>query len=360
MIDKREGAACASSRFSNLRNDHSTTIGGAQWCNLFDMSDRPGEVWHERYCVYEPIVARIESIRVLLVDNLIAEESQYSDVATREPDFRPDRWVRLERFVSSLALANIESNIRMLVRRPVIRVVHLADLDEDVVRDFDPDAIVLSGTLRDFDLYHPALLDRFTRFIRDTNVPVMGICGGHQMIGLAFGANILTLDGLLPREKRHGRMIEYQYRFVRITRMEDPIFAGIDDRPGHRWQKYTNRRHLLRVWQNHGLQLDRLPEGFTKLARGYLSEVQMMVRRSDRQLIYSTQFHLEKSFQDWQTDKYWEHRNESRDGRMLFDNFLIEALRFRGREGQIVPGGSGQVQALRTNSAGSGAPATGF
>jgi GMP synthase-like glutamine amidotransferase len=86
---------------------------------------------------------------------------------------------------------------------------------------------------------------------------------------------------------------------------------------------------LLRVWQNHGLQLDHLPVGFTQLARGYLTEIQMMARRTAEQLIYGVQFHLEKSFQDWQMDKYWEHRNESRDGRLIFDNFLMEALRFR-------------------------------
>jgi GMP synthase-like glutamine amidotransferase len=51
--------------------------------------------------------------------------------------------------------------------------------------------------------------------------------------------------------------------------------------------------------------LDRLPTGFTQLARGYLSEIQMMVRRTSEQLIYGVQFHIEKSFQDWQQDNYW-------------------------------------------------------
>ena len=292
----------------------------------------------ERYCFYEPISPRIGSARVLLVDNLVAAESQYSAEAGAQSDFNPERWVRLERFVSSLALANIENNIRRLVVDPVISVVHLADLDQTVVDSFDPDAIVLSGTLRDFDFYHPELIDGFNRFIRSTTIPVMGICGGHQMIGQAFGATIVTLDGRLPRQHRTGRTIEYQYRFVRITSDDDPIFEGIENRqgtgnrPDPGWQRLSHSPHLLRVWQNHGLRLDRLPDGFTKLARGYLTEVQMMVRRTERQLIYGTQFHLEKSFQDWQADKYWDHRNESRDGRVLFENFLIEALRFRGRD----------------------------
>lgn len=293
-----------------------------------------------RYCVYELIMPRVDTMRVVLVDNLIKHETDFSDVARREPDFHAGRWLRLERFIASLAIANIETNIRKLIRRPVVRTVHLSELDDDLIAEFAPDAIVLSGTLRDFDLYNPELLAQFADFIRRTTVPVLAICGGHQLVGQAFGAEVVTLDGRLPSECRTGRVVEYQYRFVKITDPLDPIFAGIADRPDYRWQKYTQRRHLLRIWQNHGLQLDRLPEGFRQLARGYLTENQMMVRRTPEQLIYGVQFHIEKSFQDWQYDKYWDHRNESRDGRLLFDNFLVEALRFHGRENQLVKGDS--------------------
>ena len=56
-----------------------------------------------------------------------------------------------------------------------------------------------------------------------------------------------------------------------------------------------------------------------------------MVRRTPQQLIYGVQFHIEKSFQDWNLDNYWNHRVESRDGRLIFENFMIEALRFVGK-----------------------------
>jgi GMP synthase (glutamine-hydrolysing) len=316
--------------------------------------------WSHRYCIYEPIRPRIARARVLLVDNLIADEHQYSSEAVRQPGFNAAKWVRLERFVASLALSNIEKNIRVLVLEPEIRTIHLAELDQDLLDSFDPDALVLSGTLRDFDLYHPQLIEGFNRFITTTNTPVMGICGGHQMIGQAFGSSIVTLDGRSPHEKRQDRLLEYQYRFVKITDLRDPIFAGIDDRPDPRWQRYSNRRHLLRVWQNHGLQIDRLPEGFTKLARGYLTEVQMMVKRADHQLIYGTQFHLEKSFQDWQADKYWDHRSESRDGRLLFENFLIEALNFRGRDWRLEGEVEIELPPDSSSSAPINLPSTGF
>ena len=90
----------------------------------------------------------------------------------------------------------------------------------------------------------------------------------------------------------------------------------------------SKQARILRVWQNHGLQLDRVPAGFTLLATSYLCRNQMMVKRTEGQLIYTVQFHLEKSFEDWNKSRTrWEHPNESRDGRILFENFLAIALR---------------------------------
>ena len=106
------------------------------------------------------------------------------------------------------------------------------------------------------------------------------------------------------------------------------------------------------MWQNHGLQLDRVPEDFKLLATAISCRNQMMVKRSDGQLIYTVQFHLEKSFQDLNASSKrrvnpnatprerkrqlreeassrtrWAHQNESRDGRVLFENFLREAIK---------------------------------
>ncbi len=323
-----------------------------------------------RYCLFELILPRIRTMRVLLVNNLISDEAQYSDTARQQKDFNAKRWADLERKISGMALANIAGNVQRLVQQPDVRTIHLSELNDATVAAFDPDAIVLSGTLRDFDFYHPDLLAGFNQFIQRTPVPVLGICGGHQLVGQAFGAEITTIDGKPPATRRNGRLIEYQYRFVKINDIHDPIFAGIEDHL-HRsvaplWQKYTERRQLLRVWQNHGLEIDRLPAGFKHLARGYLSEYQMIVKRTAEQLIYAVQFHLEKSFQDWQADNYWEHRNESRDGRLLFGNFLIEALKYRGKAEQLVNGklepmaAGTKTKAANAGSGGGSLPATGF
>ena len=284
----------------------------------------------QRFCRYEPIEKTIEAARVLIVDNLLRDEGDLSDIARH--DWREDvlNHLKRERQIASLALQNIGSNIDRLVKQPATRVVHVTEIS-DATEDFQPDAIVLSGTLRDFDYYRPEILEGFSDFIHRTRIPVLGICGGHQLIGLSFGARVLTLDSREQHERRTDRLTEYQYRFIRIVDSEDPIFEGIDNPQSGVWQDYTKEGRILRVWQNHGLQLDGVPDGFKLLATSYLCRNQMMVRHSDDQFIYSVQFHLEKSFEDWnQNPTRWEHPNESRDGRILFENFLRLALS-RGR-----------------------------
>src|SRR6185503_9126210 len=273
----------------------------------------------QTFCRYEPVEQRIEEARVLVVDNLLRDERDLSEVAREEWGPLLAAELRRERLIAGMAIENILNNVSRLVKRPTTQVAHLAEIGEASKR-FAPDAIVLSGTLRDFDYYQQSILDDFAAFIRETKTPVLAICGGHQLVGLSFGARVITLDKLEQHEQRLARPLEYQYRFIRIIAAEDPIFKNIN------CSDPESPARILRVWQNHGLQLDRIPEGFKLLATSYLCRNQMMVKRSDGQLIYTVQFHLEKSFEDWNKSRTrWEHPNESRDGRILFENFLTLA-----------------------------------
>src|SRR5678810_499670 len=277
----------------------------------------------QTFCRYEPIERRIDKARVLVVDNLLRDEADISPVARREWGELMHGQLKRERVIAGMAIENIVNNISRLVKHPQTEVAHVSEVAK-AATDFRPDAIVLSGTLRDFDYYEQSILDEFGEFIRETKIPVLAICGGHQLVGLSFGARVVTLDKLEQHEQRLVRPLEYQYRFIRITEPDDPIFKNINcSEPGA-------PARILRVWQNHGLQLDRIPEGFKLLATSYLCRNQMMVKRKDGQLIYTVQFHLEKSFEDWNKNRTrWEHPNDSRDGRILFENFLQLALAHR-------------------------------
>lgn len=301
------------------------------------------------FCDYEMIPKRIRSARVLVVNSLLQEESDLSEFARREWGESAASKLERERHISSLAVENILGNIRHLVEEPETRVVRLAETAE-AVEEFRPQAVVLSGTLSDFDYYDPEMLRRFGAWVVRTQTPVLGICGGHQLVGICFGVRCVTLDHLEPAERREGRQFEYQYHYVRILAPEDPIFQGISERGSGVWQDCAAPAHSLRVWQNHGLQLDRVPEGFRLLADSIRCRNQMMVKRAEGQLVYTVQFHLEKSFQDLTSNlsridpnlspearkrllreeassrTLWAHPNESRDGRLLFENFLRLAL----------------------------------
>ena len=279
----------------------------------------------QTFCRYEPVEQRIQAARILVIDSLLRDEGDVSDVARDEWGSMLAAQMRRERFIAGLAIENILNNVSRLVKNPTSEVGHVSQVAEAAAQ-FEPDAIVVSGTLRDFDYYHRSIIDSFGGFIRKTKIPVLAICGGHQLVGLSFGARVITLDKLEQHEQRIDRPQEYQYRFVRITDPDDPIFENIavDCETG----VSSKDARILRVWQNHGLQLDRVPEGFKLLATSYLCRNQMMVKRGGGQLIYTVQFHLEKSFEDWNKNRTrWEHPNESRDGRILFENFLLMATR---------------------------------
>src|ERR1700752_5389670 len=276
----------------------------------------------QTFCRYEPVEQRIEKARVLVIDNLLRDERDLSAVAHAEWGAALAAELRRERLIAGMAVENILNNIERLVKQAETRGAHVSEIAE-AAAECAPAAIVLSGTLRDFDYYQQSILDDFSTFIRATKIPVLAICGGHQLVGLSFGARVVTLAYLEQHEQRSGRPQEYQYRYVRIPEPDDPIFTNIAvcETP-----KDAKGSHILHVWQNHGLQLDRVPDGFQLLATPYLCRNQMMVKRTEGQLIYTVQFHLEKSFEDWNKSRTrWEHPNESRDGRILFENFLILA-----------------------------------
>jgi GMP synthase (glutamine-hydrolysing) len=281
------------------------------------------------YCRYEPIEKRIDHAKVLIVNDLLRYESDLSDLARRDWNGSIKGRLEFERKVSGMACNNIAKNVLRLVRNPKTMTVHLSEI-AGAAEQYAPDAIVMSGTFADFDYYNPEHLNSFAEFIRKTRIPVLAICGAHQLVASAFGAKLKTLDDMELSSKRGNRVVEYQYRFIKIVDKSDPIFEGNDDERSGVWQEYTTQDDILRVWQNHGVQVEGVPEGFKLLATSYLCKNQMMVKRSHGQLIYCVQFHLEKSFEDWSKNPTrWEHQNESRDGRILFENFLRLALQHR-------------------------------
>ena len=167
------------------------------------------------FCHYEPIEKKIDYAKVLIVNDLLRYPDDLSDLAKTEWNNSAESKLKFERKISGMACDNIAKNIIRLVKQPKSLTVHLSEITE-AAKQFTPDAIVMSGTLSDFDYYNPEILEKFTQFIKTTKIPVLAICGAHQLVGMAYGMNLKTLDNLAPAEKRANRTVEYQYRFIKI------------------------------------------------------------------------------------------------------------------------------------------------
>lgn len=145
--------------------------------------------------------------------------------------------------------------------------IHVARNDEitiEEVRDLHPDAIVLSpGPKRPEDA--GICIDLIRTFYKE--IPILGICLGHQSIAQSFGATITYAKQLM-----HGKQDT-----IHVIKT-DPIFGGLTDFP-------TARYHSLSI------QEDTLPKELEVLAKSDDDEI--MAIKHTKYPVYGFQFHPE-------------------------------------------------------------------
>ncbi|MBN1573690.1 MAG: gamma-glutamyl-gamma-aminobutyrate hydrolase family protein [Deltaproteobacteria bacterium] len=163
-----------------------------------------------------------------------------------------------------------------------IVIVHFLDVTKELVDSHKPAAVILSGYKQPLSTYDFEKMEGLFSFLRETELPVLGICGGHQFIGKAYGSEIVPLG-----------TVEKGFIEVELV-AEDPILEGLSS--------------PIRTYFWHELQVDPLPEDFILLGVGKTCRVQMM--RHKTKPIYGVQFHPEYSSM------------RHGDGVVIFRNFL--------------------------------------
>ena len=160
------------------------------------------------------------------------------------------------------------------------------------VRSLGPSHIILSGQGDPWKQYSTESLAGVFEVIQRAAQPVLGICGGHQQIALAFGAPVGLMARLEPGEGYEGAKRERGYFEVEIDR--DELFK---DLPGK-----------ITVWHSHFDEVKTVPPGFRPTASNETCAIQAM-RHTERPL-FGVQFHPELF-------------NEAfPDGRRVLENFL--------------------------------------
>ncbi|MET1124363.1 MAG: GMP synthase subunit A [Archaeoglobaceae archaeon] len=134
----------------------------------------------------------------------------------------------------------------------------------------DADGIVIGGG--------PSLekTGRCEEYVRELDVPILGICLGHQLIAKIFGGEV-----------GRGKSGEYSETEVEILK-DDELFEGFPKR--------------IRVWASHMDEVKRMPEEFELLATSKVCEVEAMRHR--KKPIYGVQWHPEVYHSEYGVELY--------------------------------------------------------
>ena len=162
-------------------------------------------------------------------------------------------------------------------------VIGYAGVSLDMVRTTGAIAVVIGGNTTDWADFDYSTMAGLLDTIRAAPVPILGICAGHQLIGLAHGAGWGPMgplaEGEVDPDPRFapGQRKERGFLPVRGD-PECPLFSGMDQ--------------PAIVFQSHYWQLQEVPEGFVTRATSPWSRIQAIERR-DRP-VFGVQFHPER------------------------------------------------------------------
>jgi len=160
------------------------------------------------------------------------------------------------------------------------------------VRSLRPSHIILSGQSHPWDYYSPESLAGVFDVIKHASQPILGVCGGHQQIAIAHGAEVGLMGRLEPGEGYDGAKRERG--FLPIDNTGEGLFKGLPAQ--------------VTVWHNHCDEVKQLPNGFRATASNETCQIQAMQEKGRR--VYGVQFHPEL------------FDGEHPEGRLIVENFL--------------------------------------
>ena len=177
-----------------------------------------------------------------------------------------------------------------------IRLEPFADVSPQRVQQLGPSHIILSGQSNPWEDYQPESLAGVFAVIREAPQPILGVCGGHQQIALAYGARVDLMKRTGPGEGYEGAFRERGFYPVQLATNGLPrgIFRGLPQ--------------SITVWHSHCDEVKNLPPDFTRTATNETCPIQAMEHAT--RPLFGVQFHPEL------------FESQQPDGRHVIENFL--------------------------------------
>lgn len=160
-------------------------------------------------------------------------------------------------------------------------VVHWSEFSEQILGELKPDLIILSPQSNPWQNYPRKDFDRFIVELKNTKLPMIGICGGHQLIALFRGGKLKPIEpkGSKCQYPKSYDNCKREKGLMEVVLTDDPVFAGL--------------KGTARVWLNHVEEVSQIPEGFVIIAHNQVTNVQAMKDTTGR--FYGFQFHPERA-----------------------------------------------------------------
>ena len=232
----------------------------------------------------------------------------------------------LQRATSAISLhqahcADVERRLEE-VSGHACRVLRYVHLTQQWLDELDISALIIGGNVTDWVEYDAVDLLRMYQIIRSATLPILGICGGCQLIAMAHSTPLGPMRRLGEGEAdpcgdfAPGYFKEWGFAPMRVVKAA-PLFDGLGERPvflaAHYWE------------------VKETPPGFELVASSDACRIQA-IRRTGKP-VYGTQFHPEAYIEgqvdrrSWLVDLVYPggYSEEQPDGRKMLVNFFRAA-----------------------------------
>jgi len=178
-----------------------------------------------------------------------------------------------------------------------------------VINELKPRAVLVSGIGRKMKTFDVSSFYGLDEIYHEADLPILGFCGGHQMIGYCFNKNLRQTERLYAepmKELDHATGGPYHSHepgvytfsasgFYPIKKLKnDPLFKDLPE--------------TMVMCCSHHCEIKKLPDGFEILAESEHCGIEAIKHKT--RPFYGTQFHPEAYAEPFM------------DGRKLLENFV--------------------------------------